>query len=223
MKTVSWNCRGLGNPGIVRALVKVLHQEKPDIVFLMETKKTTTEMRRLNEQKLRYKGCIAVDCEVTTRSRRGGVCMMWGEHINLHLISFSLHHIMCKVEGEERGDWICSGKYGWPQTEDRCKTWMLLEQISWDAQGPWVCIGDFNEILWHKEKVGGNRKKEDQMARFREALIRCKLDDLGYVGFPFTWSNGRVGTDHIQERLDRAAANEEWRTMFPTSQVFHLP
>lgn len=42
-------------------LVKVLQQEKPDMIFLMETKRTVREMRKLNEHKLKYKGCIVVD------------------------------------------------------------------------------------------------------------------------------------------------------------------
>lgn len=40
MKLISWNCQGLGNPLIVRALRAMVAQEKPDALFLMETKKS---------------------------------------------------------------------------------------------------------------------------------------------------------------------------------------
>lgn len=75
-------------------------------------------MRRINQQKLKYKGCFVVDCEVTARSRRGGLCMLWGETMNMQLLSFSMNHVVYKVEDETNGnDWYCSGIYGWPQKE----------------------------------------------------------------------------------------------------------
>ncbi|MCI72567.1 RNA-directed DNA polymerase (Reverse transcriptase), partial [Trifolium medium] len=43
MKLISWNCRGLGNPTAVRALKKLIKDQSPDIVFLMETKLRTTD------------------------------------------------------------------------------------------------------------------------------------------------------------------------------------
>jgi hypothetical protein len=38
MKSLSWNCRGLGNPSAVRALKKLLKTQSPNVVFLMETR-----------------------------------------------------------------------------------------------------------------------------------------------------------------------------------------
>ncbi|OMO99000.1 reverse transcriptase [Corchorus capsularis] len=35
---VSWNCRGLGNPRAVRALRALIRKERPNVLFLMETK-----------------------------------------------------------------------------------------------------------------------------------------------------------------------------------------
>ncbi|KAL7246657.1 hypothetical protein ACSBR2_001707 [Camellia fascicularis] len=45
--------------------------------------------------------------------------------------------------------------------------------------------------------------------------------DLEFKGAPFTWSNNQRGGDHVRERLDRAVATVEWRTLFPKAQVFH--
>lgn len=41
---VSWNVRGLGNPHNFRALKRFLRAKDPDLVFLMETKKSKAEM-----------------------------------------------------------------------------------------------------------------------------------------------------------------------------------
>ena len=38
MNLLSWNCRGLGNPTVVRDLCQLTKEKKPTILFLMETK-----------------------------------------------------------------------------------------------------------------------------------------------------------------------------------------
>lgn len=76
--------------------------------------------------------------------------------------------------------------------------------------GPWFCMGNFNEVMWHEKNGGGNLKSEIDMACFRDALRECGLRDLGYVGSPYTWSNGRTDQECIQERLDRFTASEDW-------------
>ena len=53
-------------------------------------------------------------------------------------------------------------------------------------------MGDFNEILHLGEKVGGTLRPEGHMRSFREAVNRCNLRDMGYVGSDFTWSR-RLG------------------------------
>ena len=50
--------------------------------------------------------------------------------------------------------------------------------------------------------------------KLREALDSCQLQDLGYRGYAFTWSNKRPGDANTKIRLDRGVANEEWRVKF---------
>lgn len=46
--------------------------------------------------------------------------------------------------------------------------------------------GDFNEIIYPSEKEGGNVNPDGQMRSFCEAINRCKLRDIGYIGPEFT-------------------------------------
>jgi hypothetical protein len=66
---------------------------------------------------------------------------------------------------------------------------------------PWVIIGDFNEILFNHEKEGGNPQPDGHLNAFRDALMDCGLEDLGFSSDKFTWRRGR-----IRERLDGAMA-----------------
>ncbi|KAL8468719.1 hypothetical protein ACS0TY_031787 [Phlomoides rotata] len=96
-----------------------------------------------------------------------------------------------------------------------------MRHIKPKPDAPWMCIGDFNEILWSMEKSGGNMRNLQQMESFQETINELELQDLNFKGYKFTWSNGRVGPQNIQVRLDRALANPLWRLMFPTHTVYH--
>lgn len=54
-------------------------------------------------------------------------------------------------------------------------------------------------------------------------MVDCGLQDLGFSGHPFTWSNGRQGEDQIQCRLDRAMVNESFISRFSPIKVSHPP
>jgi len=54
-------------------------------------------------------------------------------------------------------------------------------------------MGDFNEIILAEEKQRGLDRTEAQIQSFKDALDCCRLKDLGFNGFPFTWCNRRPG------------------------------
>ena len=89
--------------------------------------------------------------------------------------------------------WWFTGFYGLPETRKRGESWKLLENLSRRSNLSWVCMGDFNEIMYAKEKDGGGIRPEGQMRCFREVINRCRLRDLGYVGSDYTWSR-RLGS-----------------------------
>ena len=48
---------------------------------------------------------------------------------------------------------LLTGFYGWPETKDRFKSWILLSHISSYVDEGWMCIGDLNEVLSSTKKL----------------------------------------------------------------------
>lgn len=60
------------------------------------------------------------------------------------------------------------------------------------------------------------------MEAFQRCLEHCEMEDLGYVGDPFTWRNNWWDAEgYTRERLDRAVANVGWRCMFPLHKIIN--
>ena len=73
------------------------------------------------------------------------------------------------------------GFYGDPDTASREDSWSLLKAFSTRVSLPWICIGDFNEILLAEEKQRWLDRPEWQMQGFQDAL------DLWLERFGFQW------------------------------------
>lgn len=146
--------------------------------------------------------------------------MLWDNSIDLRIQSSSPYHIDAWVSKEGARAWRLTGFYGQWDAAKRHESWELLKLLGSRSDKPWLCCGDFNEILTHDEKKGGNRKPSSLLSNFREALVFCNLFDCGFEGYPFTWSNNQeVGL--IEERIDRCCATPDWLQLFPSFSVKH--
>ena len=132
----------------------------------------------------------------------------------------SKYHIDAMIREDDGFEWRFTGIYGEPKAEEREQTWRLMRTLKHQSDKPWICMGDFNEILLACEKEGGAPRPQAQMDRFKVALEFCDQHDLGFTGDPFTWRNhSHDATKYIRERLDRAVATDSWCTRFPGFKV----
>ena len=72
------------------------------------------------------------------------------------------------------------------------------------------------------EKEGESIRPRKQMANFVSTIDHCGLCDLGFIGSKFSWLYQTTSGVQIRERLDRALATLEWRSLYPTSKLHHL-
>ncbi|KAL0011121.1 hypothetical protein SO802_006229 [Lithocarpus litseifolius] len=125
--------------------------------------------------------------------KTGCLVLLWKDSVSVEVVSSSPNHIDALVGADP------------------------VDQFSL----PWLCVDDFNELLWSHEKLGLGPKQDCRMKEFRDVLDECGFMDLGYVGEKFTWRGKRAG-GMVLERLDRADATNGWFSRFPGFKVQHL-
>lgn len=132
---------------------------------------------------------------------------MWNTDTTVQIKSYIRHHIDFQVRNAQGKVWRGARVYEHPKASQKKHTWTLLRRLAGLFSLPWLCFGNFNEILNLNEKIGGLDKSVEAIEKFREAIRDCKLVDLGSRGYPFTWSNRQFGPQLIEEKLDRFFCN----------------
>ncbi|XP_031101983.1 uncharacterized protein LOC116005888 [Ipomoea triloba] len=217
MSTLSWNCRGLGNPRTVREVVDMVSRKKPDFVFLMEIKVGRTHAKRLRV-KLGFEGLFYVD----SIGRSGGLTLLWKRNNIARLLTYSKNHVDVEVCMTGVGLWRMTGFNGFPERSRRDDSWALLRSLAGQSALPWVILGDFNDLLFQHEKRGGNPHPDSLLRGFGEAIDECELVQLPMRGYPFTWVRGKGTPEWMEERLDKVLARADWSAILPNACVTNI-
>jgi hypothetical protein len=98
------------------------------------------------------------------------------------LNGFNVHFIDVLITKEDSEPWHATFLYGEARRDRRHEFWGLMCRLhsAWD--GPWICYGDFNEVLTSDEHLGLNDRSESHMSLLRDCLQSCGLVDLGFSG-----------------------------------------
>lgn len=99
----------------------------------------------------------------------------------------------------------------------------MLNDMADTISGPWVLVGDFNEINSSNEKRGGRSVGQTSSQVLQNFIEHSGCIDLEFVGNPYTWTNNITGLANVRQRLDKALINDSCRIMFPKAGVMHLP
>ncbi|OMO61130.1 Endonuclease/exonuclease/phosphatase [Corchorus capsularis] len=201
-----------------KALKELIRKNGPQILFIMESKNKRRYMENL-KRKLKFKYGFYVD----PQGLSGGLALWWNDDVSVSILRSCKNLIDSTVTDVKNGVvsrifWV----YGPPEAEDRSKFWQLVQRRMEDQNIPWMCLGDFNDILYLHEKEGGNIKEYWKIRNFRDMVDGCNLIDLPFQGQKFTWIGKRDGLI-IKERLDRALVNTSWIEQYPNTQVFNNP
>ena len=125
MSILAWNCRGLGSPPVVRILIDEEKSKNPILVFLVETKASSSRMKGFMRKLEMTQGI-----NVPRDSKSGELAMIWKEGADIRFKSCSNLHIDMVVYDEKgRSPWRVIGFYGHPDARKRSISWSLLETL----------------------------------------------------------------------------------------------
>jgi hypothetical protein len=217
MSCLSWNCHGLGSTAIVNVLRDLTKKFAPSMLCVLETQIHKTWVEAL-------KGTLgfANSFAVSSSGHSGGLGIFWNNNTRVESLPYSQYHIDAVVREHGGEPWRLTCVYGEAQTAECHKTWDMIKFIKSSSPLPWVCIGDFNEVLHRSEHVGVQERRHQQVAGFREMVDICSLYDLGYEGRSWTFEKKVAGGEYCRVRLDRALATSDWCSRFPSVTLQRL-
>ncbi|GLT63636.1 hypothetical protein SLA2020_361860 [Shorea laevis] len=224
MKMLSWNCRGAAKMEFNRRMRDLKNQHSPSIMLILETKLSGQDAEEAAAE-YGYPCSHVVDSD----GWAGGFWLLWDNnevYVDVVTSTFQAIHAIVQVHSHpifSKFHWFLSGVYGRPQFELRSHLWDELCEVAKYFNGPWLVIGDFNDVVDQVEKFGGAPISQSRVRAYTDCMGDYNLMDIGYTGGRFTWVNMRENNHIIRERLDRAWANPDWRLQFPDANLLHLP
>ena len=123
-----------------------------------------------------------------------------------------MYHVECSVLEPSLDPWRVTIVYGEAQTHLRHQTWYTIKNISTSSNLPWLCLGDFNEVLHPDEHEGVGQRSSVQIQAFQDKVDVCMLLDLGYSGPTFEMKV--TGCTFTMVRLDRVLVSVDWQRRF---------
>lgn len=101
--------------------------------------------------------------------------------------------------------------------------WNTLSNLNF-TEFPYCILGYFNCILNSHDKISGWPFNANPFVRtFRDSVKHYNLNDIGFYGPKYTWSNNHKGIACISIRLDHVFCNSNWLQLYDQSTIYHLP
>ncbi|KAK3230442.1 hypothetical protein Dsin_002323 [Dipteronia sinensis] len=125
---------------------------------------------------------VSTSTQISVDRKEWGFVFLWTNEVSIDLLSNSNFHIDVKVVSHATKVWRFTGFYGNPTPDQRHHGWNLLRRLAGLSRLPWLCVGDFNEIISDEEKKGGLPRVKRLMEDFRCALDSRELEDMGFQG-----------------------------------------
>eukprot|EP00253_Pinus_taeda_P012441 PITA_12441 len=207
MKVISWNARGLNSQAKQRLLIKKFKTEKSDMMFIQETK-CSSSLIKIISQKL---GKPLDFIEVASTGWEGGITTFWDSRTISVLASEATHaYIATEIQITGNSDtYLCVNVYGPQRLDDKFLFLNSLQSLQSRYQASKIIIGgDFNMITSLLEKKEGLRKLNRDVGAFADFIESAKLVDVQPSSYSFTWNNRRGGEHLIASRLDRFLISE---------------
>jgi hypothetical protein len=155
----------------------MVKEKRPMMAFLMETKLRKTKME-LIRQKVGFPNLFVVD----SVGKRCRLALFWEEDVIIDIQNYSQRHINGIIQNQNYATpWKFTGFYGHPDVNKRQEAWSLFQFLARLTPEPWLCIGDFKEVLTQSEKWEERERPSKQMRDFQVTLEKCELSNMSFT------------------------------------------
>lgn len=194
MSLFCWNCHGLRNQQTVQELEGMVCSQDPAVAFLAKTWPDEARQSSICD-------FLRLDFKfgVSRISWGGGLTLLQKHDIDLVVEDSSLNYIDATFNRGKENSQRFTRFYGFLETSKHPESQDILSRLQHCNPLPWLCLGDFNEIIRIQEKLGGPLRPNSQMQDFCDVLDECGFRDLGFMGNKFTWAEQFVDGSSIWE------------------------
>ncbi|XP_074278063.1 uncharacterized protein LOC141601668 [Silene latifolia] len=128
--------------------------------------------------------------------------------VDVDIIEIHAQYIYAKVKDRfSNKSFYATFVYGLNKVEEREPLWEGLIRLT--VQDPWILLGDFNNVMYANERIGGE-VRDQEVIPFQDTANDCELQDLKSYGAFFTWNNKQSSATRVFSRIDRVMVNDCW-------------
>ncbi|KAK1289713.1 hypothetical protein QJS10_CPB18g01119 [Acorus calamus] len=197
-------------------LKEFLKIHKPHLVSLIDTNLDESSLLVL-QRKLGFYPSSYLSPEAR-------ICLLWHpDLLTIQVLEASRQFVHCSVfRKKSLKTTLITAVYASNSSSERLSLWESIKHLSTNsANQGWIVGGDFNEVRFSYEKVGGLPIHSRRLRKFNSSILHAGLDDLKSFGHTFSWCNRQ--SVPIMCRLDRVLANQAFISKYPHSLVEYLP
>ena len=145
-----WNVRGAGKKLFPKTVSDMRMMHNFDVLAVLEPRISGIKATRVI-QRLGFSDNFVVEADGFS----GGIWLLWNSNkVKLQVIANSKQTITAIV-ADNSNYWVFTVVYASPSVAIRRNLWRYLDAIRGCYNGPWIILGDFNEIINNSEKRGG--------------------------------------------------------------------
>ena len=220
MQYVSWNCRGLGSRLKEEAVKDIVRMYLSKILLIQETKLEDLLLLQASKA-FWHKGQGRA---INARGAYGGIASFWdSSKYDLIHEECCPHWLLTKLLHKESGHQVSMfNLYAPVLTSEKKICWYSLQSYLFLHNPENIIIAsDLNVTLAAKEKKGGSLVRDPAREWVEDLMLGWELEDIKPTSGKFTWSNKRVGPNHIAARLDRFLVQSSFLTcgLMATSKI----
>lgn len=214
---ISWNIRGALGRSRRRHVKDMVALYHPSLFLVFETHGAFAKVEHLWSS-LGYKLLYVQE----SRSHAGGIWVLSNvDNLTLSLVD-SMSQAITFYVTKGNASWSLSAVYASPTFSMRCPLWTHLIALRRCIMGPWVLLGDPNEVLTSNEVAGGTFCPSRALL-LKEMMDECNFMDLDIIGGKLFWRKNTQNGGHCRKKLDRVMADVDWHLHFPHAMVELLP